>query len=89
MTKDLINMRKSKDSVRNGIHFYIIELICCIFMLFASCIHNELFIINRCNLSKSTDYYKGIKNDNEIEEEISTFEEINEKMNKDEDQREI
>ena len=41
-----------------NIIFYIIELICCIFLLFASCIHNEIIIINRCNLIKETDYIK-------------------------------
>ena len=87
MTKDLINMRKSKKSVANPIYFYITELICCIFMLFASCIHNEIFVINRFNLSKSTDYYKGIKTDNEIDEEISTFQRITEEENRKEGDR--
>ena len=87
MTKDLINMKKSKKSVANPIYFYITELICCIFMLFASCIHNEIFVINRFNLSKSTDYYKGTKTDNEIDEEISTFQKITEEENRKEEER--
>lgn len=76
MSKNIIS--KPKDG--NNAYFYIIELICCIIMLFASCIHNEIFIINRCNLSKSTDYYKGFIPDNKIDEEISKYEKINKEM---------
>lgn len=53
MAKNFIN-----NEYKNNIIFYIIELICCFILLFASFIHNEIIIINRCNLSKETDYYK-------------------------------
>ena len=49
---------KNFNEKQENIIFYIIELICCIFLLFASCIHNEIIIINRCNLIKETDYIK-------------------------------
>ena len=49
--------------------FYFIEFICCIFMFFASCIANEIIIINRLNLAKETNFYKGNKTiDNENEQ---------------------
>ena len=81
MTKDLINKKNQGSEYGNSYSFYIIELICCIFMLFASCIHNEIFIINRCNLSKSTDYFKGLISDSKIDEEMFECE----RMNKDDE----
>ena len=46
--------------------FYFIEFICCIFMFFASCISNEIIIINRFHLAKETNFYKSNKTgDNE------------------------
>ena len=69
------------------IGFYIIELICCIFLMFASAIHNEIIIINRCNLAKETNYYKKYLQDNDkIENEIKGIEE---KMKEEENKKDL
>ena len=67
----------AKDSISNNVgndtRFYILELICCIFLLFASLIYNEFFVINRCNLMKSTDYIKSL-DENTVDDEIEDIE---------------
>ena len=65
----------SSDNQNNNTGFYILELICCLFLLFASLIYNEFFVINRCNLMKSTDYIKSL-NDNPVEDEIEETEKM-------------
>ena len=64
LIKDLI---KAKG---NNFIFFIIEFICCIFMFFASCIANEVIIINRLNLAKETNFYKGNKTDDNENEQF-------------------
>ena len=72
-----------KDSIASGIGdntgFYILELICCLFLLFASLIYNEFFVINRCDLMKSTDYFKSLK-EGKVDDEIKEFELMKKKM---------
>lgn len=58
MIKDLL----SKDH-NNQIIFYIIEIICCIFLFLSSCLANEIFIINRLSLSEKTKFYQLHKDD--------------------------
>ena len=48
-------------------------------MFFASCIANEIFIINRCNLAKDTNFFKHQKiKDKDIDDEIKSIDEMNE-----------
>ena len=70
-----------KDIIKNfnDIIYYIIELLCCLLMFFASCIANEIFIINRCNLAKDTNFFKDQKiKDKDIDDEIKRIDEMNE-----------
>ena len=59
-------------NIKDNLEFYIIELICCFFLMFASIIHNEIIVINRCNLMKSTDFLKS--QINKIDDEIKNIE---------------
>ena len=59
-------------NIKDNLEFYIIELICCLFLMFASIIHNEIIVINRCNLMKSTDFLKS--QINKIDDEIKNIE---------------
>ncbi len=70
---------------KNGMIFYIMELICCIFLFFSSCIANEIFIINRCNLAKRTNYFKGYKTNKEFEDEISNIEKLKNQVDQEKD----
>ena len=58
MIKDLLS-----NDHNNQIIFYIIEIICCIFLFLSSCLANEIFIINRLSLSEKTKFYQLHKDD--------------------------
>ena len=77
--KSLKSKNNTENNTENNTGFYILELICCIFLLFASLIYNEFFVINRCNLMKSTDYCKSLK-DEKVDDEIKEFELMKKKM---------
>ena len=70
---------------KDGMIFYIMELICCIFLFFSSCIANEIFIINRCNLAKRTNYFKGYKTNKEFDDEISNIEKLKNQVDQEKD----
>ena len=76
MSKGLIYIRKNGEQEGSDIKFYILELICCFFLLLASCIANEIFIINRFDLAKRTNYFKGYKTNQEFEDEISSIQKL-------------
>ena len=77
LVKNLIYNKINKIENDTDNEFYIIELICCIFLMFASAIHNEIIIINRCNLAKKTIYYKNYLQENDIiDNEIEKIEKI-------------
>ena len=77
LVKNLIYNKINKIENDTDNEFYIIELICCIFLMFASAIHNEIIIINRCNLAKETIYYKNYLQENDIiDNEIEKIEKI-------------
>ena len=73
----LFSMSKNSIDDFSDFMYFLIELLCCILILIASCISNEIFIINRCNLAKETNYFKSEKGD-KIDEEINGLERINE-----------
>ena len=74
MAKDIYYIKNTNDII-----FFIIEILCCLLMFFASCIANEIFIINRFNLAKDTNFLKSKKNeDKDIDDEIKSIEKINE-----------
>ena len=87
LSKGLIYSRKKNNQKDEdgGIIFYIMELICCIFLFFSSCIANEIFIINRCNLAKRTNYFKGYKTNKEFEDEISNIEKLKNQVDQEKD----
>ena len=72
MIKDIYYIKNFNDII-----YFIIEFVCCIFMLFASCIANEIFIINRFDLAKETNFIKE-DNKDKIDEEIKNIERMNE-----------
>ena len=76
LSKGLIYIRKNGEQEGSDIKFYILELICCFFLLLASCIANEIFIINRFDLAKRTNYFKGYKTNQEFEDEISSIQKL-------------
>ena len=87
MIKDLFYSKQ-----KNEIKFYIIELICCIFLFIASCLSNEIFVINRCSLAKYTKFYKW-NNEPKFDDEINEVKEIlknenNEENPEDDDENE-
>ena len=55
---------------------YLVGLIWCIFLLVASLIHNEIIIINRCNLSKYTEFKISMENEKKVEEDIKYIQSI-------------
>ena len=89
----LLSLLKEKlfGSLGNTTTFYIIELISCFFLLFASLIHNEFFIINRFHLMKSTDYYKSLKEDNKFDQDVKDIElwSHSDENNKDENNKNV
>ena len=88
----LLSLLKEKiiSNLQNTTTFYILELICCFLLLFASLIHNEFFVINRFGLMKSTDYYKSLKDDNKYEKEIKDIELLMQDVNnKDENSKNV
>lgn len=56
----IFSMVKDINDSKNIIYF-IIEIICCVLIFFAGCIANEIIIINRFNLAKETNFFKGEK----------------------------
>ena len=72
---------------KNEIVLYSIGLICCIFLLVASLIHNEIIIINRCNLSKETDFKNSDEDEKKIEDDLNYIKIIkDDKNNNDNDE---
>ena len=72
MIKDVWYFENSNDFIN-----FIIQLLCCILMFFASCIANEIFIINRLDLAKETNFRKEIVIP-DPEKEIINIEKMNE-----------
>ena len=71
----------------NYIILYPIGLICCIFLLVASLIHNEIIIINRFNLSKETDFKNSDEDEKKIEDDLKYIQIIkNDNNNNDNDE---
>ena len=73
MIKDIYYIKNFSDII-----YFIIELFCCILMFFASCIANEIFIINRLSLAKDTNFLKGKDEDDYIDDQIRDIDKLNE-----------
>ena len=73
----------------NDIVLYSIGFICCIFLLIASLIHNEIIIINRCNLSKETDFKNSDEYEIKIEDDLKYIQIIKNDNNNNNDNDEL